>query len=126
MNRFIIISILAALLIGFVILEQLYIDNTIAALKAQADGLKTAIVAKDMTESKTKAEKLKTYWDEKERVICIIIDHKETTDIGRQINLVLSNLNRADFPQALVECNLLIHYIEGHSSILNFDFNNIM
>ena len=126
MNRGILIGILAFVLIGFLVAEQIYVDNTIGALKHKCEVLEAAIISQNESESKTSIEDIEKFWKGHEMILTSIIDYNDIKEIGKQINLVKSAIEADDFETALTECNLLIYHANSGSLIFNFDFQNIL
>ena len=126
MKRGLWIGILAAVMIAFLICEQIYVDTTINTLTEKAKELQTVITGTDKPRSLELITDLEKFWKAQEPILSSILDHNEIEDIAKQIVYVKSYIEADDLEGALIECNVLVHRAKAGALIFNFDFQNIL
>lgn len=124
-GKFIAILVLTVLLIGFVTFEQIYTENAMQTLLNKADSLQAEIFDEDLERSKLKARQVAELWGKQESIICLFVDFRDVSEIGKQANLIISHLDNGDFELAKVECNYLRKSIQTFMQIVCFDWQNV-
>ena len=120
------ILVLLVILIGVVTFEQVYTDMAISTMLDEVSVLQKSLADESLDASKEQAQKIIKIWEQKESVICLFVDYRDISEIGKQTDLILSHLNNADFELAKVECNYLKRAIETFDNMVSFDWQNIM
>lgn len=123
MKRIVCILVVVALLVSGSIFEALYVSNTINNLllvsESVIDGLE-----KERNELE-KVNALGQYWEEREKYICLFINHKDMEQIGEQIKKAQSYLEKEDKENALYEMKQLNYVVQSFKHISQFNAQNI-
>ena len=123
-----IIILITLSLIGLVIVEQIYVTNTIDFMKAQSNEILETIQTNENINSVdfiNKINDLDEKWTKKESTLCLIVNHKDMEKVGEQIQKlkVLIVQNRKE--EAEYEANLLVYYVDGYEHFISVTFQNI-
>ncbi len=124
-----IIIIITLALIALVIVEQVFIDNTFNDLEIFASNLKTDIAEQSeiSTENITEQiDNLYNFWNVKESLLCLTINHKDLDKIGEQIDKLKTYILEDNKEYAVYELNVLIFYINSYKNITAVSFKNIL
>lgn len=124
-----IIIIITLALIALVIVEQVFIDNTFNDLEIFASNLKTDIAEQSeiSTENITEQiDNLYNFWNVKESLLCLTINHKDLDKIGEQIDKLKTYILEDNKEYAVYELNVLIFYINSYQNITAVSFKNIL
>ena len=124
-----IIILITLVLIALVIVEQVFIDNTFNELEIFASNLKTDIAEQSeiSTENITEQiDNLYNFWNVKESLLCLTINHKDLDKIGEQIDKLKTYIFEDNKEYAVYELNVLIFYINSYQNITAVSFKNIL
>ena len=123
MKRMLCVLFITALLLAGSIYETFYISDTIDNLlligESVVDGL-----SKNVSQLE-KVESLSNYWEEREKRICLFINHKDMEQIGEQIKKAQSYLEDDDRESALVEMKQFNYIVNSFKHISEFNIQNI-
>lgn len=128
MKRGILVIIIALLLLGGIIWEQIYVNDCIVNIKEKTTNLYNLIFNSEGVVNETiinKTEELDKYWKDKENWLCLVINHKDMEQIGEQITKLTILTKQNDLKQCEYEVELLKYYVEGSEHILCVTFQNI-
>ncbi len=125
-KRNIVVFLLFFFLLGGVLLEQKYIDDSFINMKTEVLSLQQNIKEENLSNSKQKINSIKKYWDDREFVLSLFVDYKDIDQIGKQIKLIEAHLQNVDFELAFVECELLFHIVKTYYNTVGFDWQNII
>ena len=125
-KRNIVVFLLFFFLLGGVLLEQNYIDESFINMKTEVLSLQQNIKDESLSNSKQKINSIKKYWDDREFVLSLFVDYKDIDQIGKQIKLIEAHLQNVDFELAFVECELLFHIVKTYYNTVGFDWQNIV
>lgn len=114
-----------AFLIGVVLWEQIFIDNTLNELMLKSNQLYAYLEEENLTESKALANEVHHYWKSREGVLSLIEDYRDIEQIGKQSCYIISYLDDEDFELARSECKQFIHLVMNFSKMVKFDFHNV-
>lgn len=120
------VLVLFVVLLGGVIVEQVYTDNTYNKIENDISLLQQTIESAKLENSKTLAANLDDYWSGREVVLSLFVDYRDIEQIGRQLDLIKSHLSNEDLELATVECNLLKHIVQTYHNTIGFDWQNII
>ena len=112
-------------LIGVVVWEQTFIDNTLKEITLKSNQLYASLEEEDLTQSKALANEVHKYWKEREGVISLIEDYRDIEQIGKQSCYIIAYLDDEDFELARSECLQFLHLIKNFSRMVSFDLHNI-
>ena len=124
--RVIILFAMLALLVGTVVWEQVYIDNTVNKLQELSGDLYANLEQDNLTESKALANEVHNYWNERQTIITLLVDFRDIEQLGRQSSYIISYLDDEDFELARSECQQFIHLLENFGNMTRFDMHNIL
>ena len=121
-KRSVVIWVLFALLIVGAVCEQIYIQNSISWMKSQTEKLyqKIQIEYNGHSAMQTLNEMLE-YWQEREKVLCLIINYKEIKEIYWQMFRLEETMLQNDEENTYIEYTVLKSYIQGSSNIIGFN-----
>lgn len=125
-SRVIILFVMLAVLVGTVVWEQVYIDNTVSKLQNLSNDLYTNLEQENLTESKALANEVHNYWNDRQTVITLMLDFRDIEQIGRQSSYIISYLDDEDFELARSECQQFIHLLENFGNMTHFDIHNVL
>ena len=120
------VLVLFVVLLGGVIVEQVYTDNTYSKMENDISLLQQTIESAKLENSKTLAANLDDYWSGREVVLSLFVDYRDIEQIGRQLDLIKSHLSNEDLELATVECNLLTHIVQTYHNTIGFDWQKII
>ena len=123
--RVIILFSMLLFLIGVVVWEQTFIDNTLKEITLKSNQLYASLEEEDLTQSKALANEVHKYWKEREGVISLIEDYRDIEQIGKQSCYIIAYLDDEDFELARSECLQFLHLIKNFSRMVSFDLHNI-
>lgn len=123
--RVILLFCMLGFLIGAVVWEQAYIDNTLNELFLESNQLYASLEEENLVESKALANKVHKYWKDRESVISLIEDYRDIEQIGKQSSYIIAYLNDEDFELARSECLQFIHLLQNFSKMVKFDVHNV-
>ena len=124
--RVIILFAMLALLVGTVVWEQVYIDNTVNKLQELSGDLYANLEQENLTESKALANEVHNYWNERQTIITLLVDFRDIEQLGRQSSYIISYLDDEDFELARSECQQFIHLLENFVNMTRFDMHNVL
>ncbi len=116
MKRLIVASILLILVFATYFLSLFYIMNTCEESVKLLEG---AIEEYSLNENK-KAQNLKKYWDKKEKLLSVFVNHEKIDDIEEEIsllNIYSKQKDNALFYASAEQINVLFHQIKEDNVI---------
>jgi hypothetical protein len=124
-KKILLVCVLFLALVGVVVFEQIYTENSLNMMFDKISSLQTEIDNKDLAQSKRLVSSLREFWKDREKVICLFVDYRDIEQISKQTSLVISHLDNSDFALAKVESNALFQAVANFSNMVKFDFWNI-
>lgn len=127
-----IIAVLIIILIGFSIFEVNYAKNTITNLQSELVELKSAIgtqIDDDNINTESislQAEESQAYWNQRESILCLIFNHNDMKEIGKEITQIISYLEQQDLQEAFVHTDLAIQQVTTLTHLIQFNIQNIL
>ena len=112
MKRLIIAAVLFILVIAIYLTSLFYIKNSCNKTQILLDN--TISAYKQNHTAKNEAEKLKKYWDKKEKVLSVFVNHNRIDDIEKAIsllNIYAKEKNNIIFYEYADNIKVLIHQI---------------
>ena len=116
-------------LFAIVIGEQIFVDNTLNLLIEKISNLDTYVYS---TESIQNAEilgvcnNLDDFWTERERILCLFINHNELSKIGEQIKKVKIYVEQNDKDNCEYELETLKFYAESYKHVVEINIQNLL
>lgn len=122
------ISIFSAIIIGLCSFEALITYNTVSEIKKINYTIIT-LAYNDMEseiELYERLDKMGKRWADKENYLCLIFNHKDMVEIGKEIEQAKSYLKLNNKNEAIVHLELLAEDILSMEHILYFNLPNLM
>lgn len=123
--RIIILFSMLAVLIGVVVWEQIYVDETLKTISTMSTELYEVLEDEDLIKSKEIANDMHNYWLKRQTVISLMVDYRDIEQIGRQSSYIISHLDNEDFELARSECQQFRYIVGNFSNMTHFDLHNI-
>lgn len=114
-----------AVLIGVVVWEQIYVDETLKTISTMSTELYEVLEDEDLIKSKEIANDMHNYWLKRQTVISLMVDYRDIEQIGRQSSYIISHLDNEDFELARSECQQFRYIVGNFSNMTHFDLHNI-
>jgi len=117
------------LLVATVVLEQVFIDRTLSSLNEKIDFLDKTIDATEAintTEIKNIIDDLDSFWTEKEKVLCISINHNDLNRVGEQIKKIKVYIEQNNKDDCVYEIKVLKFYAESYDHTLELNPQNVL
>lgn len=115
-------------LIGLVVAEQIYVNNTIEYMTTSSMEIYDYIQQNDTINTNELIEKidsLDTNWTEKENTLCLIVNHRDMEKVGEQIQKLKVLIRQNKKQEAEFEAKLLVYYVDGYEHFIAVTFQNI-
>lgn len=129
MNKSFWVITITILLFTIVILEQIYVDNTLNLLLQKIDNMNTEI---SITENiKTEniinlSTDLDEFWTKKERILCLFINHNDLSKVGEQIKKVKTFIEQNSKDDCECELDVLKFYAESYRHVMEINIQNLL
>lgn len=115
-------------LIGLVVAEQIYVNNTIEYMTTSSMEIYDYIQQNDTINTNEliqKIDTLDTNWTEKENTLCLIVNHRDMEKVGEQIQKLKVLIRQNKKQEAEFEAKLLVYYVDGYEHFIAVTFQNI-
>lgn len=122
------ISIFSAILLGLVAFEVLITYDTVN--KVKQTNYEVIELAYNGSENEMqlykRLDELSKFWAKRENVLCIIFNHKDMVEIGKELEQAKSYLKLDNKNEAIVHLELLAEDILSMEHIVYFNLPNLM
>ena len=130
-KKFVIILIMILMLVGLATFEVLYAKETIQNIDDELKQIQTniSVVIKEDGESGellTSTSNLLDYWNKRESILCLMFNHNDMKDLGKEITETKAYLEKENLEEAYIHSELAILQIESLRHILQINFQNIL
>lgn len=129
MKKIISVIVLTLILIAGVIIEQVYLEKTIATLNEKVIFLDNLITnAEDInnTEIITAVYDLDEFWSKNEKIMGLAINHNEIIKIGEQIKKIEVYIKSNNKIDCEYELKTLVYYAESYNLIYAITAGNVL
>ena len=122
-------TITTILLFAIVIGEQIFVDNTLNLLIEKISNLDAYVYP---TESIQNAEilsvcnNLDEFWTEREKILCLFINHNELSKVGEQIKKVKIYIEQNKKDECECEIDNLKFYAESYKHVVEINIQNLL
>ena len=126
--RIFIVIAIALLLTTLVVVEQIYMINTMQFLQTESAVIKNEIFDKNDINNAFLIEKINNFdnsWRKKESLLCLLVNHKDMEKVGEQIEKLKVLIIQNDKKQAENEAELLCYYVDSYEHFVSLSFQNI-
>lgn len=125
MKRTWVIFSLAFVLLILAIIEQVFLDGTLTQLAQKGENLLASIEQSDVATATTLTQELDDFWEQKEKWVCLVINHEDIEQIGEQILRIKNFLQANQVENARQETKLYLFYVEGCQHLLVSSIQNV-
>ena len=128
MKKIISVLVISALLLTAVVLEQVFVQNTLNTLLVKIETFDTEI--SKVADINTKAlvdisTELDQYWTEKEKVLCLSINHNDLNKVGEQIKKIVVYVNQNNKDDCIYELEILKFYAKSYKHVMEINPQNV-
>ena len=128
MNKTVTVIIVTILLVALVVIEQIFVQNTLDTMIERSLMLNETIEYLEninTIELNNSIEELDKFWTKKEKILCLSINHNDLNRIGEQIKRVKIYILQNKKNECVVEIEALIFYAKSYKHVMEIDFQNI-
>ena len=131
MIRLIAMLSIVALLAGFGIAEELYVQNVLGALKTNAAQIEEMIIASDEEtvsdpEITKKVDDTADFWDKNQRTLTFIVNFEKIKPITETLEKLKVAIGEEDYSLSIENATLLRFYSEHLTFVMGSDITNIL
>lgn len=128
MKKIISFAFITLLLVGAVIFEQIYLNNTFNELIVRIDNLSQQVELNeniDTLQIKNSVDDLDMFWKNAEQVLCFTINYNDLNRIGEQVQRVKAYIEQNQKDDCVTEIEVLDFYATSFKTIFITNFGNI-
>ena len=128
MKKVISVIVVSLLLVAMVVVEQVFVQSTLDTLIEQSESLNSSIETNEninTTQLNNRIDELDKFWTEKEKILCLSINHNDLNKVGEQIKRVKNYISQNKKDECLVEIETLIFYANSYKHVMEIDPQNI-
>lgn len=121
--------IITILLFAIVIGEQIFVDNTLDTLINKIDIVETSISSTETINKQNIIEicdDLDKFWTEKEKILCLFINHNDLNKVGEQIKKVKIYVEQNRKDDCEYELDTLKFYAESCKHVMEINVQNLL
>jgi cell division protein FtsL len=128
-KKIISVFIITILLLATVIVEQVFIDSTLDELVSRIETLNAQIESAesvDTEELRLSIKNLDEFWTEREKILCITINHNDLSRVGEQIKKVRVYIEENNKDDCVYEIDILYFYATSYKHVMEINIQNIL
>ena len=117
------------MLLTAVILEQVFVQNTLDTLLAKIDTFDAEIQKVSDINSQTLlnlGKDLDEYWTEKEKILCLSINHNDLNKVGEQIKKIVVYVDQNNKDDCIYELEILKFYAKSYKHAMEITPQNLL
>ena len=117
------------MLLTAVILEQVFVQNTLDTLLAKIDTFDAEIQKVSDINSQTLlnlGKDLDEYWTEKEKILCLSINHNDLNKVGEQIKKIVVYVDQNNKDDCIYELEILKFYAKSYKHVMEITPQNLL
>ena len=129
MKKIINVLIISTLLLSILIIEQIFVQNTLDTLLAKIETFDTEISKATDINTQTLIDlstNLDEYWTQKERILCLSINHNELNIVGEQIKKIVVYVNQNNKDDCVFELETLKFYAKSYKHVMEITPQNLL
>ncbi|MBR4124435.1 MAG: DUF4363 family protein [Clostridia bacterium] len=129
MKKIISVLVISAMLLTAVILEQVFVQNTLDTLLAKIDTFDAEIQKVSDINSQTLlnlGKDLDEYWTEKEKILCLSINHNDLNKVGEQIKKIVVYVDQNNKDDCIYELEILKFYAKSYKHVMEITPQNLL
>ena len=125
------ISVLAVtiILIAMIVWAQVVAENTLKDTAKKIDALSENISLTENIATNqivNQANELDKFWEQKERILSLIINHNDLNRIGEQIKKIVVYINQNDKKNCEYELVTLQFYMQSYQSVIDINPEHLL
>ena len=127
MKKTISVAVATILIVIAVVLEQIFVQNTLDNLIEKITSINTRIQnSQDIDDENLifAIDEIDEFWTEKEKVLCLSINHNELNKVGEQIKKVKVYVEQNNKEECLVELDTLLFYAKSYKHTMEISPQN--
>ena len=116
-------------LIGAIIWAQIVAESTLSETSKKIDNLSKSILASEniaTNEILESVSDLDKFWEQKERILSLVINHNDLNRIGEQIKKVVVYVQQNDKKNCEYELITLQFYMQSYQSVIDIRPEHIL
>ena len=129
MKKIISVLVISAMLLTAVILEQVFVQNTLDTLLAKIETFDAEIQKVSDINSQTLlslGKDLDEYWTEKEKILCLSINHNDLNKVGEQIKKIVVYVDQNNKDDCIYELEILKFYAKSYKHVMEITPQNLL
>ncbi|HAJ77595.1 MAG TPA: hypothetical protein DCO89_00805 [Clostridiales bacterium] len=122
-------TIITIVLFAIVIAEQVFVDNTLNMLIEKISSLDAYVSSTENIQSAEIIDvcnNLDEFWTEREKILCLFINHNELSKIGEQIKKVKVYIEKNNKDDCEYELDTLNFYAESYKHVVEINIQNLL
>lgn len=115
------------MLVGLVVLEQVFVHETLNTMIIKIENLNTQIDAAQKIDNDiilNTIYEIDKYWTEKENILCLTINHNDLSRVGEQIKRVKVYAEQDQKDDCLCELEALLFFTESYKHVMEITVQN--
>ena len=128
MKKIVYVIIITILLFSVVIAEQIFVDQTLNSLDDKIDSISTKIARTEIIDNEdiaTNCNEIDIFWTEREKILCLFINHNDLNKIGEQIKKIKVYVEQNNKENCKYELETLKFYAESYRHVFEINFQNL-
>ena len=128
MRRILSVYIITAILITLATTEVIWVKNVNKTLLNDINMLNQLTIEnkENLTTILPKVDNIKSAWDKKEPILCLMFNHKDLSAITDNLALYRAYVFNNDYDNAIAQISLLIEYAEKNDHVMGFNIQNLL
>ena len=121
--------IVTVLLFAIVIAEQIFVDNTLNALINKVLSLDASVADTENIQNeeiKNICDDLDVFWTEREKILCLFINHNELSKVGEQIKKIKIYIQQNNKDDCEYELETLKFYATSYKHVVEINIQNLL
>ena len=127
MKKTISVIVAVVLILGAVVLEQFFVQNTLNLLINKIEMLNAEITNRQNINTDKlifDVDEMDKFWTEKEKILCLSINHNELNKVGEQIKKVKIYISQNKKEECIVELDTLLFYANSYKHTMEISPQN--
>ena len=122
-------TIVTIALFAIVIGEQIFVDNTLNTLINKVLSLDTFVLEAENIQNeeiKNICDDLDVFWTEREKILCLFINHNELSKVGEQIKKIKIYIEQNNKDDCEYELETLKFYATSYKHVVEINIQNLL
>ena len=122
-------TIVTIVLFAIVIAEQVFVDNTLDSLIDKVLSLDAFVAETEYIQNeeiKYVCDDLDVFWTEREKILCLFINHNELSKVGEQIKKIKIYIAQNNKDDCKYELETLKFYATSYKHVVEINIQNLL